>query len=124
MVGKNTVIILLFLEYKVKNPSWLYVLEPFHCLRKKSTLLKMDCSFICYLFSANPSFIYQIFPHCLQYSNTVHAEQLQSRPTLCDPRDSPGKNAGVGCHALLQGIFLTQELNLHLLYLFHWVLYL
>ena len=24
---------------------------------------------------------------------------------------SPGKNAGVGCHALLQGIFLTQELN-------------
>ena len=25
--------------------------------------------------------------------------------------DSPGKNTGVGCHALLQGIFLTQELN-------------
>ena len=26
--------------------------------------------------------------------------------------DSPGKNTGVGCHALLQGIFLTQGLNL------------
>ena len=25
--------------------------------------------------------------------------------------DSPGKNAGVGCHALLQGIFPTQRLN-------------
>ena len=25
--------------------------------------------------------------------------------------DSPGKNTGVGCHFLLQGIFLTQELN-------------
>ena len=25
--------------------------------------------------------------------------------------DSPGKNAAVGCHALLQGIFLTQGLN-------------
>ena len=25
--------------------------------------------------------------------------------------DSPGKNNGVGCHALLQGIFLTQGLN-------------
>ena len=24
------------------------------------------------------------------------------------PWDSPGKNTGVGCHALLQGIFLTQ----------------
>ena len=32
---------------------------------------------------------------------------------LC-PRDSPGKNTGVGCHFLLQGIFLTQELNLSL----------
>ena len=25
--------------------------------------------------------------------------------------DSPAKNTGVGCHALLQGIFLTQGLN-------------
>ena len=31
--------------------------------------------------------------------------------------DSPGKNAGVGCHALLQGIFLTQRSSLHLLWL-------
>ena len=30
---------------------------------------------------------------------------------------SHGKNTGVGCHFLLQGIFLTQGLNLHLL---HW----
>ena len=29
---------------------------------------------------------------------------------LC-PRNSPGKNIGVGCHYLLQGIFPTQELN-------------
>ena len=26
-----------------------------------------------------------------------------------------GKNAGVGCHALFQGVFLTQGSNLHLL---------
>ena len=30
--------------------------------------------------------------------------------------DSPGKNTGVGCHALLQGIFPTQGLKLHLLH--------
>ena len=41
---------------------------------------------------------------------------------LCDPMvysllgcsvhgDSPGKNTGVDCHALLQGIFLAQESN-------------
>ena len=46
----------------------------------------------------------------------------QSCPTLCHPTDckstrllcpwdSPGKNTGVGCHALLQGIFLTQGSN-------------
>ena len=33
--------------------------------------------------------------------------------------DSPGKNTGVGSHAFLQGIFLTQGLNLHLLGLLH-----
>ena len=32
------------------------------------------------------------------------------------PRDSPGKNTGVGCHFLLQGIFLTQGSNLYLLH--------
>ena len=35
---------------------------------------------------------------------------------LC-PWDSPGKNTGVGCHFLLQGIFLTQGWNQCLL---HW----
>ena len=34
--------------------------------------------------------------------------------------DSPGKNAGVGCHALLQGIFLTQGSNPYVLRLVHW----
>ena len=29
--------------------------------------------------------------------------------------DSPDKNTGVGCHFILQGIFLTQVSNLHLL---------
>ena len=38
--------------------------------------------------------------------------------------DFPGKNTGVGCHALLQGIFSTQGSNQHLLHyrkiLYHW----
>ena len=37
---------------------------------------------------------------------------------LC-PRDFPDKNTGVGCHFLLQGIFLTQGSNLHLSLLMH-----
>ena len=35
-------------------------------------------------------------------------------------QDSPGKNTGVGCHFLLQGIFQTQGWNPHLLCLLHW----
>ena len=34
-----------------------------------------------------------------------------SPPGSSDHGDSPGKNTGVGCHALLQGIFPTQGLN-------------
>ena len=34
--------------------------------------------------------------------------------------DSPSRNIGVGCHALLQGIFLTQKWNQCLFCLLHW----
>ena len=44
---------------------------------------------------------------------------LQPTRLLC-PWDSPGKNTGVACHDLLQGIFLTQESNPNLLHLLHW----
>ena len=37
-----------------------------------------------------------------------------ARQVLC-PWNSPGNSTGVGCHFLLQGIFLTQELNVGLL---------
>ena len=42
----------------------------------------------------------------------------QSCPTLCNPMDCslPGRNTGVGCHSLLQGIFLTQGSNPGLLH--------
>ena len=49
-----------------------------------------------------------------------------SHPVNCSPPgssadgDSPGKSIGMGCHFLLQGIFPTQGLNLHLLCLLYW----
>ena len=56
---------------------------------------------------------------------------LQSCLTLCNPMDCsplssscpcdfPGKNTGVGCCFLLQGIFPTQGSNLHFLHLLYW----
>ena len=61
----------------------------------------------------------------------MHAKSLWSCPTLYDPMDyslpsssvhgdSPGKNTGVGCHDLLQGIFQAQELNPCVLCLLDW----
>ena len=48
-------------------------------------------------------------------SNSWRPHGLWPARLLC-PWDSPGKNAGVGYHFLLQGIFLTQELNPGLLH--------
>ena len=62
---------------------------------------------------------------------SVCAKLLQSYLILCDSvdcglpcssvhGDSPAKNTGVNCRALLQGIFLTQESNPWLLCLVYW----
>ena len=61
------------------------------------------------------------------FSSVQFSSVAQSCLTLCSPmdcslpgssvhRDSPGKNAGVCCHTLLQGIFPTQGSNLGLLH--------
>ena len=63
-------------------------------------------------------------PGCHKYRSLCDALRLvaQPRPPLCHPVDcsppgssvhwdSPGKNTGVGCHALLQGIFPTRGSN-------------
>ena len=68
-------------------------------------------------------------PHLLG-SNGLSVLRCASRSlclTLCDPMDrslpgssihgdSPGQNTGLGCHALLQGIFPTQGLDPSLLH--------
>ena len=64
-----------------------------------------------------------VFLQCAMLSRSVvsYALQphgLQPAKILC-PWDSPGQNAGVGCHALFQCIFPTQGLNPVLLHLPH-----
>ena len=45
-------------------------------------------------------------------SNSLRPYGLSPARLLC-PQDSPGKNTGVSCYSLCQGIFLTQGSNLH-----------
>ena len=52
-------------------------------------------------------------------SNSLQPHGLWPIRFLC-PWDYPGRNTGVGSHSLLQGIFLTQGLNSHLVHLLHW----
>ena len=64
--------------------------------------------YVCYIFVTHLMIMCAVSQSC----------PMPSR-LLC-PWDSPGKNPGVGCHFLLQGIFSTQRLNPHLLGLLHW----
>ena len=52
-------------------------------------------------------------------SDSLRPHGLGPAKLLC-PWDSSGKNTGVGCHFLLQGIFPTQASNRYLLYLLLW----
>ena len=68
-------------------------------------------------------FLFGYITHCeLIFPTVVLCLVTQGYLTLCHPMDcsplgssvhgdSPGKNTGVGCHALLQGIFPTQDQN-------------
>ena len=56
---------------------------------------------------------------CSAMSISLSPHGLQPARLLW-PWDSPDKKAIVSCHFLLQGIFLTQGSNLHLLSLLHW----
>ena len=52
-------------------------------------------------------------------SNSLRPHLLYPTKFLC-PWDFPSENTGVGCHFLIQGIFLTQGSNLSLLHLLYW----
>ena len=73
---------------------------------------------------SNPGLLHcrQILYHLYLSGRLRKCLVAQPCPTLCNPRtvacqaplswDSPGKNTGVGCHFLLQGIFPTQGWNM------------
>ena len=55
---------------------------------------------------------------CSVMSNSLQPHRLQPARPLC-PWTFSGKNTGVGCHFLLQGIFATQGSNPHLWHNLH-----
>ena len=69
-----------------------------------------------------PSYIYTAYMHAKSLHlcpKSLQPHGLQPTRPLC-PWDSSGKNTGVGYHALLQGIFITQGSNPHVLCFLYW----
>ena len=62
-----------------------------------------------------------VYMHASSFHHSAVSGYLRPHglwPVLC-PLDFSGKYTGVGCHFLLQGIFLIQGLKLCLLHLLH-----
>ena len=59
---------------------------------------------------------------CVQRFATLWIVAHQASLSMGFSMNTGGKNTGVGCHAFLQRIFLTQGWNPDLLYLLHWQL--
>ena len=103
-----------------KNPSIFQVPIPLHTMIRQNIWL-CTCDRMAGCFDTN-GLCWWCLREC--YVTSVVSDfswphGLMPSRLLC-PWDSPGKNTGVSCHALLQGIFLTQGFNPHLLHLLHW----
>ena len=107
------------ISYKLHNT----VCTPFFSIWIFFMIFLLFICVVIFAFAFDISFKEQIF----SIHHTVLCLVAQSCLTLCDTmdgslpgspvhEDSPGKNTGVGCHALLQGIFPTQGLKQGLLH--------
>ena len=83
--------------------------EAFSCCSREDQLLTA-----CYTLSPQGRNKYVCVSHSV-ISNSLRPHGLEPSRLFC-LWDSPGKNTGVGCHVLLQGIFPTQGSNPGLLY--------
>ena len=88
-------------QNKETGVCWIYKFTEFKTQEKLEINLFCGCCLVSKL--------------CLTFFFYHQMYRLWPARLLC-PWDFPGKNTGVGCHFLLQGVFLTQELNLHILH--------
>ena len=88
----------------VKVNSWCHCSDSCQLPHISTSIIPINISI------SSKHYIVHLLPHGLLHTRLHY------------PWDSPGKNIGVGSHSLLQGIFLTQWLNLGLLQC-RWILY-
>ena len=91
-----------FISYNFTNLIHLLILTVFGCTQG---FLYVTLCFLTIVKSVS----------CSVECDSLQPHGLQAARLLC-PRNSPGKNTGVGGHHLLQGIYPTQGSNLGLLH--------
>ena len=90
-------------------------IDGFHpCVSFNSKVFYKSFILLTYFVFYQPSF--ELYINCCCLAKSYLTLWPQPVMLLCS-WNFPGKNTGVACHFLLQGIFPTQGLNLHLL---HW----
>ena len=94
-------------NFSTSSPSLFVFWVVFHSCHPNGCKVISHCSFDCMR-------VYAQLLSCIWFFH-----ELQPARLLCT-WNFPSKNTGVGCHFLLQGIFQTQRLNPHLLYLLLW----
>ena len=82
------------------------------------SILGDKSSFCIYFPIFSHSFMFKLLQSFALCASVLSCVRLLAR-LLCS-WNLPSKNAGVGCHYLLQGIFPTEGSNLHPLRLLHW----
>ena len=108
---------------EVEGPNWRQKMKPKWDGSLKKVLSKYSWpKMLCY-FQLYSKWLINVYMRVWVQSHFSHVWLfatlwLYTASLLC-PWNSPGKNTGLGCHALLQGIFPTQGLNPHFLHL-HW----
>ena len=108
------------------NKQWRLVATPaVSCPCPSLLMLRHSTSLTCFpVFTGRNREALCVCVSCSVVSNSLWPHGLRPVRLLC-PWNSPGKNTGVGCHSLLQELFLTQGSNPRLLWLWHhrWILY-
>ena len=105
------------------NKQWRLVATPaVSCPCPSLLMLRHSTSLTCFpVFTGRNREALCVCVSCSVVSNSLWPHGLRPVRLLC-PWNSPGKNTGVGCHSLLQEIFLTQGSNPCLLHC-RWILY-
>ena len=106
---------------QVSWPTWILPRGPFTTMPPGKPMYTYIHTYV-YIHTHTHTYIYIIYTYIHTVASIV-SDSLWHYDCTCQAPlswDSPGKNIGVSCHALLWGIFPTQGSNPSLLHLLHW----